>query len=48
MLLTIAILLFVLWAVGLAVKVTGAFIHLLLVLAIVVAIFHFVKGRTVV
>ena len=48
MLLTIAILLFLLWAVGMVVKVTSATIHLLLVGAIAVAIFHFVRGRNVI
>jgi hypothetical protein len=48
MLLTIAVLLLLLWAVGMIVKVTGALIHVLLLLAIAVAIFHFVRGKNVV
>ena len=44
--LAVAILLFVLWALGfLAFKVTVGAIHLLLVLAVVALIAHFVRGR---
>ena len=45
MLLTIAIILAVLWALGLLVHVGGALIHLILVIAVVVFIFHFITGR---
>ena len=46
MLLTIAIILLILWALGfLAFHVTSALIHLLLVIAIIVFIVHFVTGR---
>ena len=46
MLLTIAIVLFVLWALGfLAFHVTVAVIHIVLLLAVVALIMHFVRGR---
>ena len=45
MLLTIAIILAVLWALGLLVHIGGALIHLILVIAVVVFIFHFITGR---
>tara|TARA_R110002124_G_scaffold63350_41_gene173473 strand:- start:12990 stop:13133 length:144 start_codon:yes stop_codon:yes gene_type:complete len=45
MLWTIAIILLVLWAVGLAFKVAGALIHLLLVIALIVAAFKLFAGR---
>ena len=45
MLLTIAIILAVLWALGLLVHDGGALIHLILVIAVVVFIFHFITGR---
>jgi hypothetical protein len=46
MLLTIAIILLVLWALGfLAFHVTAWFIHLLLIIAIVVFIWNFIAGR---
>ena len=45
MLLTIAIILLVLWLLGLVVfHVTAWFIHVLIVVAIIVAILHFVRG----
>ena len=45
MLLTIAIILLVLWALGfVAFHVTAWFIHVLIVVAIIVAILHFVRG----
>jgi hypothetical protein len=45
MLLTIAIILFILWALGFfAFHVTSAFIHLVIVIAIIVLILHFVRG----
>ena len=45
MLLTIAIILFIAWALGLfAFKVTASFIHLLVVIAIIIVILHFVRG----
>jgi hypothetical protein len=46
MLWTIAIILFVLWALGLATAYTvGGFIHILLVLAIIVVIIRVIQGR---
>jgi len=46
MLYTIAIILVVLWALGLVSSVTmGGFIHVLLVLAIVVILVSFISGR---
>jgi hypothetical protein len=46
MLLTLAIILLVAWLLGLvAFHVTAWFIHVLIVLAIIVAILHFVRGR---
>ncbi|MXP29765.1 lmo0937 family membrane protein [Porphyrobacter algicida] len=46
MLLTIAIILAVLWALGfLAFHVAGGLIHILLVLAVIALIVHFVRGR---
>ena len=46
MLLTLGIILVVLWALGFfAFHVAGGLIHLLLVIAIVVIIFNFVRGR---
>jgi len=46
MLLTIAIIILVLWALGFfALHVGGALIHLLLVVGIIVLIWNFVAGR---
>ena len=45
MLLTIALILFVLWALGAFVFPVGGLIHILLVVALVVLILHFVRGR---
>ncbi len=48
MLWTIAIVLFVLWAVGLLSAYTmGGFIHVLLVAAVVLLVFNLVSGRRV-
>lgn len=48
MLETIAILLIVLWALGLVSSVTlGGFIHLLLVLAIIVVLIRVIQGRRI-
>ena len=45
MLLTIAIILLILWALGLiAFHVTSGHIHIVIVVAIIVAILHFVRG----
>jgi hypothetical protein len=44
----IAIVLVVLWALGFfAFHVTAAFIHLLLIIAVVMVVLHFVRGRRV-
>jgi len=46
MLLTIAIIILILWALGfLAFHVGGALIHLLLIIGVIVLIVHFVRGR---
>ena len=49
MLLTLAIILFILWALGaFVVPVGGSLIHILLVIALIVIIVNFARGRTVV
>lgn len=48
MLWTLAVILLVLWAIGLAVKVTTGLIHILLVIALVVVVFQLISGRRVV
>jgi hypothetical protein len=45
MLATIAAILIVLWLIGLFTHVAGGLIHLLLVIAVIVFIVHFVRGR---
>ena len=45
MLLTIAAILVILWALGLVTHITGGLIHIILVIALVVFILHFVRGR---
>ena len=46
MLLTLAIILLIAWLLGLvAFHVTAWFIHVLIVLAIIVAVLHFMRGR---
>jgi len=46
MLWTIAVILIILWALGLVSSYTmGGFIHILLVIAIIVLIFGFIQGR---
>ena len=47
MLLTIAIILIVLWALGLVTHVAGSLIHIALVIAVIVAVLHFVRGKPV-
>lgn len=48
MLMTIAIILLVLWALGLVTSATlGGFIHILLVLAIVMILIRVIQGRRV-
>lgn len=46
MLLWIAIIIAVLWLLGLLTNIGGGLIHILLVVAVVVLIFHFLRGRT--
>jgi hypothetical protein len=46
MLLTIAVILFILWLLGfVAFHVAGGFIHILLIIAIIVVIWHLLTGR---
>jgi hypothetical protein len=45
MLLTIAIILLILWALGFFVVHLGAVIHILLVIGVIVLIWHLVAGR---
>ena len=44
MLLTIAIILFVLWALGFAIHVGAGLIHIILVIALIMVVLHFVRG----
>ncbi|MBT2547643.1 lmo0937 family membrane protein [Arthrobacter sp. ISL-65] len=46
MLLWIAIAIAVLWLLGLLANIGGGLIHILLVVAVIVLIFHFVRGRS--
>ena len=45
MLLTIAIILLVLWALGFGFHVAGGLIHLLLLVGLIVLVWNFVAGR---
>jgi hypothetical protein len=45
MLLLIAAVLVALWILGLIAHIAGGFIHILLVIALVVIIYHFLRGR---
>jgi hypothetical protein len=47
MLWTIAIILIVLWALGLFTHVAGGLIHLLLVIAIIVIVVNLIRGRRI-
>ena len=47
MLQTIAIILLILWVLGLIAHVGGALIHVILVVAIVVFVYHLIVGRRV-
>ncbi len=48
MLMTIAIILLILWALGLVTSYTlGGFLHILLVLAIIVSVIRVIQGRRV-
>ncbi|MGY0691259.1 lmo0937 family membrane protein [Virgibacillus sp. FSP13] len=45
MLWTIIIILLILWALGLLFKIAGGLVHILLVVALIVLIYRFVKGK---
>ena len=45
MFLTIAGILLVLWLLGFSLHIAGGLIHLLLVIAVVAVVWHFVSGR---
>jgi hypothetical protein len=45
MLLLIAGILIVLWLIGLLAHIGGGLIHILLVIALIVIIYHFLRGR---
>ncbi|MBA2623290.1 MAG: lmo0937 family membrane protein [Chthoniobacterales bacterium] len=47
MLLTIAIVLLALWLLGFVMKIAGGLVHIVLVIAVIVAILHFVRGKSV-
>jgi hypothetical protein len=48
MLWTIAVILLVLWGLGLVTSYTiGGYIHILLVIAVIVAVVHLIQGRRV-
>ena len=46
MFLIIALVLLLLWGGGLIFHIAGFFIHILIVLAIISVVFHFLRGRT--
>jgi 4-hydroxybenzoate polyprenyltransferase len=45
MLLLIVGILIVLWIIGLLAHIAGAFIHLLLVIALIILLYHFIKNN---
>ena len=45
MLLTVAIIILILWALGFGFHVAGGIIHILLIIGLIVLIWHFVAGR---
>ena len=47
MLWTLVVILFVLWVLGLSLKIAGGLIHILLVIALVVLLIGFLSGRRV-
>jgi hypothetical protein len=47
MLWTLVVILFVLWAVGLSLKIAGGLIHILLVIALIVILVRLLSGRRV-
>lgn len=44
---TIALILLALWLLGFVMKIAGGVIHIVLVIAVIVFILHFVRGRSV-
>jgi hypothetical protein len=48
MLWTIVVVLFVLWLLGFALDVVGGLIHVLLVIALVMIVINFIRGRAAV
>lgn len=44
MLLTIALILLVLWGLGLVTRIGGGIIHVILVIAVIIFVLHFVRG----
>ncbi len=46
MLALIGIILILLWIAGLVLHIAGGFIHLLLILALVMVVMHFLRGKT--
>jgi hypothetical protein len=48
MLWTIVLILVILWALGFAVHIGGGLIHLLLVIALIVAVVRLIQGRPVI
>ena len=47
MLLTIAVILIALWLLGFVMHLAGGLIHIVLVIAVIMFILHFVRGRRV-
>ena len=45
MLAIIGIILIILWATGLVVHIAGGFIHLVLVIALIMFVLHFLRGK---
>lgn len=45
MLLTIAVILLILWGLGLATHIAGGIIHIILVIVVILLVLHFVRGR---
>lgn len=46
MLLTIAVVLVVLWLLGFTMHLAGGLIHIVLVIALIMFVLHFVRGRS--
>jgi hypothetical protein len=47
MILTVALVLLILWGLGLLANIGGNLIHLVLLIALIVVVYHFVTGRRV-